>query len=144
MSKNPEFFWDEELGYAACSIWHGDKVFIGTANCHPEDADMKSEKTGSEIAYHRAVIAAARNQLQNVQIELKGMKHLLATMEQSTRFNSKSYEAKRIYSHINFLNENIDTLKEIITSEKEFVLNYISEKEKFYKRIRANRMDNAD
>ena len=48
--KKPIFTWDLETGEALCVIKDKDKIYYGVAKCHPDDFDMKSEKTGCFIA----------------------------------------------------------------------------------------------
>lgn len=60
MKREPAFSWDPETGSALCLLFNKNDTYIGTAFCSPEDKDMMSEKTGCEIAYHRALIAALR------------------------------------------------------------------------------------
>lgn len=51
----PEFTWDEETGIAICIITDDkQRTFIGEATCHPDDTDMRSERTGCELAFRRA------------------------------------------------------------------------------------------
>ena len=50
--------WDEETGYALVILYDTkkDKTFMGVAQCHENDMDMKSSFTGLSIAQYRAEI----------------------------------------------------------------------------------------
>ena len=54
MKNEPIFSWNEETGTASCILGSNEKIYTGFAQCHPDDADMKGEKTGCEIAFRRA------------------------------------------------------------------------------------------
>lgn len=57
----PKFFFDPEAGSSLCIITARNKTFIGTAQCLDKDRDMMNEKTGCEIAYHRAILRSLRD-----------------------------------------------------------------------------------
>ena len=93
MRKEPHFEWDENLGQATCIIEDSQqRVFFGLATCHGDDMDMKSRRTGEEIAFRRARMDYLRQQRDDILLELKALKQLYYSMNQSKRFNPKSYE----------------------------------------------------
>ena len=98
-----------------------------------------SEKTGCEIAYHRALITALRSRRDELQIQYQGLHNYYYTMNKSKWFNENSYEARRLNSHMSMLLEDIDALKEEIKAEQNFLRNYMKDKAEFYKKIRHNR-----
>jgi hypothetical protein len=59
MDKNVKF--DYHNGVATCKIKYKNKLFTGTAVCHPEDKDFEGERTGLYIAETRAVIQGLRH-----------------------------------------------------------------------------------
>ena len=63
MNKKPIFSWQKDDGIAICKITNpeNDYIAVGMAKCHPEDRDMMSERTGLEIAYHRALMNLYKN-----------------------------------------------------------------------------------
>ena len=56
MKKQPDIYYDKASGYTKAIIYYKNNTFIGEAQCHPEDEDIISEFTGSEIALRRANI----------------------------------------------------------------------------------------
>ena len=76
MKHEPIFNWDEDAGVASCILSDGEKVFTGFAQCHPDDKDMSSEKTGCEIAFRRARINALRGYRDELKIKLKALNQL--------------------------------------------------------------------
>ena len=143
--KAPIFQWDEESGTAVCIISDGDNLFIGTAECHEEDQDMKSEKTGSTIALFRATIKYYNHIKKNVlQPQLKQLNQLYYTMNRSKRFNPKSYENIMLQRQIQQREADLEMINELLRSKREDLRIYLTEKEKFYKRIRASRAAAAE
>ena len=83
MKNEPIFTWDEDKLMASCIITDKNQTFIGIAQCHPEDSDMASEKTGCEIAFRRAKINALRYFRDELIITLKAYNQLYYSMNQS-------------------------------------------------------------
>lgn len=139
MKQEPIFNWDVETGTATCIISNGEKVFCGVAVCHPEDLDMKSEKTGCEIAFLRARIKYYQYYKECLKERLSALNQLYYSMNRSKYFNPKSYENKMLQRQILFIKDDLTTIKSIIVEEQEKLKSYISEKEKFYKKLRKIR-----
>lgn len=139
MKNMPIFSWDAETGTASCILSDGEKVFTGFAKCHPDDADMCGEKTGCEIALRRAKINALRGYRDELKIAAKTLNQLYYSMNQSTRFNKKSYENRMIQRQIRQINFDLATTKEMIVSEQESLRAYIKSKDVFYTQTRKRR-----
>jgi len=60
-------------------------------------------------------------------------------MKHSNKFNPKSYENIMLQRQIRIFKFDIDEIKKIIATEKQNLITYISEKDKFYNKIRKNR-----
>lgn len=140
MHKEPVFEWNEELGQAYCIITDAQgHTFIGMATCHPDDTDMVSRRTGEEIAFRRARMEQMRSVRDNIKIELQALKQLYYSMNRSKNFDPKSYENKMLQRQIRLKTFDLDTIKELLTTERENLTELIQEKDKFYKQIRAHR-----
>lgn len=140
MLKNiPTFHWNEDLGVATCIVSDGHKTYIGTAKCHSDDLDMMSEKTGCEIALRRAKIKALKDYRNELKIGLRALNQLYYSMAHSTHFNEKSYENKMLQRQIRQINFDLTTTKEIIATEEQSLKTYLTEKDKFYNKIRSMR-----
>lgn len=137
--KKPIFTWDLESGEALCVIKDKEKVYYGIAKCHPEDMDMKSERTGCFIAEERAKIMMLSHKRDELKIELKALKKYYASMNKSKYFDKTSYPIRRLLDHISKIEADIVDVKELLQYEKNFLNTYINEKEKLYKRIRHNK-----
>lgn len=137
--NQPIFEWNKETGTATCILTNGEYFYMGTANCHPDDEDMMSENTGYEIAFRRARIDALRGYKKELKTKLSALNQLYYSMNQSTRFNKKSYENIMLQRQIRLITFDLTTIKEIIADEYKSLKDYITEKDKFYKVIRANR-----
>lgn len=137
--KKPIFTWDLENGEALCIIKDKENVYYGIAKCHPEDMDMKSERTGCFIAEERAKIMMLSHKRDELKIELKALKKYYASMNKSKYFDKTSYPIRRLLDHISKIEADITDVKELLQYEKNFLNTYINEKEKLYQRIRHNK-----
>lgn len=140
MKHEPFFEWDEDTGVATCVLVDGNNIFLGTAKCAPEDEDMKSEKTGMQIALYRAKIDYLRHLRDNVlKPRLAALKQLYFSMNQSSQFNENSYENKMLCRQIYLTDSDLSLIKEELTYTKQDLNFYLAEKSNFYKKIRENR-----
>ena len=139
MKHQPQFYFNPEDGSSMCIITTKTKIYIGTAQCLDSDRDMMSEKTGCEIAYHRAIIHSLEDHLSDLKGELMGLKKYYYSVNRSKYFDEKSYMAKMLYSQIQQREDDIETTKTLIQQEKSFLTKYMSDKAEFYKKIRRNR-----
>ena len=139
MKHEPIFNWDEETGISSCILSDGEKIYTGFAQCHPDDSDMKGQKTGCEIAFRRARINALRGYRDELKIQLKALNQLYYSMNLSYRFNEKSYENKMLQRQIRQINFDLATAKEMIATEQESLRVYIKEKDEFYNKTRMRR-----
>ena len=139
MNNKPIFNWDAEQRIASCVLSTGTKVFSGIAQCHPDDEDMMSEKTGCEIAFRRAKIDLLRDYRNEIEIKLSALNQLYYSMNQSKKFDNKSYEYKMLKRQINMYKFDLETVKEQIQQEQDSLREYIENKGKFYTHIRTNR-----
>ena len=139
----PIFKWEEEIGLATCILKDTvGKEYIGLAQCHPEDEDMKSRHVGQEIALIRAEIAYAKHVRDNeLKPGLAALNHYYSTVCLSNHFSNDSYEIKRLLKEIHNLKNNLNTINNFIAVKREEVNSYITEKDKMYKRIRSKRVN---
>jgi hypothetical protein len=139
MKNEPIFNWDEEAGIASCIVSDGKKVYTGFAQCHPDDEDMKGQKTGCEIAFRRARINALRGYRDELKIQIKALNQLYYSMNKSTKFNKKSYENRMLQRQIRMINFDLATTKEMIATEEQNLRAYIKSKDVFYTQTRKRR-----
>lgn len=142
--NNPKFFFNGEDGSSLCIIETKNKTYVGAAQCADADRDMMSEKTGCEIAYHRAIIRSLEDRKEELNAKLNGLKEYYYSMNTSQYFNPNGYEARRLQRHINMLKDDIGITKELIQDEKDFLKKYMNDKANFYARIRHNRKANSN
>ena len=138
-SKEPYFEWDETLGIAYCELTDGERVWIGMAECHEDDFDMKNEKTGCEIAFRRARIKALKEKKRDLKLQLSALNQAYYSMNRSKHFNPKSYENRMLRRQIHLIESDLNTFKDMIATEEQNLITYLKEKDKFYKHIRYNR-----
>ncbi len=139
MGKKPEFMWDEETGMCSCAIVLDDFIQgYGIAECHPQDIDVKSQRTGEHIAELRATINLLQN-YKNRELHpgLKALKHVKGTMINSKHHNPDNYESKRLNVEIKNYQKDINDINEMINAYKQELYGYINKKEVMYQRQRA-------
>ena len=139
MKHEPIFNWDEEAGVSSCLLSDGERVYTGFARCHPDDEDMKSEKTGCEIALRRAKIAALRGYRDELKIRLSALNQYYYSINKSQKFKKKSYENKMLQRQIRQIKFDLDTTKEMIAGEELSLRAYIKSKDVFYTQTRKRR-----
>ena len=139
MKNEPIFHWDEETGVSSCILSDGERVYTGFAHCHPDDEDMKGEKTGCEIALRRAKIAALRGYRDELKIRLSALNQYYHSMNMSCTFNEKSHENKMLQRQIRQIKFDLDTTKEMIAGEELSLRAYIKSKDVFYTQTRKRR-----
>ena len=139
MKNEPIFHWDENTGVSSCILSDGERVYTGFARCHPDDEDMKGEKTGCEIALRRAKIAALRGYRDELKIRLSALNQCYYSMNTSNKFNEKSYENKMLQRQIRQIKFDLDTTKEMIAGEELSLRAYIKSKDVFYTQTRKRR-----
>lgn len=140
MKSTPMFTWNANEGIASCIIKYKDKTFCGVAACHTDDFDMMSEKTGCEIAYHRALIDYFKY-VRDCELKpaLKALKQLYYTMKHSSHFNPESYENRKLQRHIRMYEFDLETINTMIIEERKNLKDYIDKKDEFYKKTRIGR-----
>ena len=145
INKEPKFVYDSDSGHAVCTLTDGKHYFIGEAFCHTDDKDMMSEKTGCTIALMRAEIKYYTHIRDNeILPALKTLKHLYACISHGKHFNKLNHENVLIRRQIRQLEFDLTTVRQMINDEKKSLKTLIDEKDKFYKRVRANRSVQED
>lgn len=140
MNKEPQFSWDEETGIAICLLTDGYNIFKGMAFCDQEDQDMKSEKTGCQIALWRAEIEYYKHVRDNeIKPALKALKHIHSVMQFNPKFNRKSYENKILWKEIQSKELDLTVINKLLAQKKLELKEYLKEKQDFYNRIRQYR-----
>lgn len=139
MKHEPKFYFNPENGSSMCVIETKNKTFVGTAQCCDTDRDMMNEKTGCEIAYHRAIIRALQEHANDIKNELMGLKKYYYSVNQSKYFVPDDYMSNMLLSQMTQREDEIRVTKDAIKKEKEYLKNYMEDKATFYKKIRRNR-----
>ena len=140
MGKQPQFIWNDKDGICTCIIFLDDFLQgYGVAQCHPQDQDMKSRRTGEHIAELRAKINLLQNyKNRELRPGLKALLHLKGTMAKSTHYTPDSYESKRLNIEIKNYYKDIADIESGIQAAKQDLYDYINVKERMYQRIRKD------
>ena len=134
-----QYQWDEDSGRALCLLEASNQCYIGTATCAEVDQDMKSEKTGCEIAYHRALINYFKHSKEQIKSELSGLNKYYYTINQSKYFNQNSYENKMLQHQIKIREQDLADISIEIRNEQIYLKDYITRKAEFYDKLRKKR-----
>ena len=122
MSYKEYYYWDDERGHARFEIEDKNHMFIGHAQCHPDDMIVKNENFGIEIAEIRARLEQLRYIRDNeIKPALKALKHLHATMATSKHYNKKSYEAKMLWRQIKYYESCLESIRLIINEYNNYI-----------------------
>ena len=130
--KNRTDCWYEETGVSSTVFYYPRKdnapiVGCGIAECHPDDKEFMSERTGGAISEYRAMIDLCKKIIQDeLKPGLAALKHLKGTMAISKNYNPNSYEAKRLDKEIKNIQKEIEDTKEMIQITSIDLTNYIN------------------
>ena len=130
---NPQYFWFEEQGHTMCIIDDGEgNLFKGTAQCHEKDEKFKSERIGEYIAESRALIEMYKYKLHNEAIPAyKALKHLKNSMEQSYRYNPKSFEARVMKKEYFYAKEVVEMYRIALKNTKNELAKYLDKRKEY-------------
>lgn len=132
--------YDKETLKSNCIIEDNNIIGIGSAICHPIDADVSSERTGITIAENRAYIHYLQNyKASYLRPALTALKHVYATMSHSKKFNEHSYEAKRLRKEIKNIQKKINETSCSIENIKLKNKEYINDKDKMAQLYRTKK-----
>lgn len=139
--ETTRFMYDEEKALATAIIYTPKgKVFVGTAQCHPNDMDFANALTGQEIAYRRASIKFLTDVRDNeLKPELKALNSYLYSINKGKYFDKKNPMVKILYHNINQRKEEISMVDEMIKTERQQLIDYLDSKDKLYQRLRKSR-----
>lgn len=138
--KKEPLFYNENNEYFCILEDNVGNKFVGTAKCHPDDQDLKSEKVGYYIALCRAKIKFLQHIKNNeLKPQIKALKQVYYSMNRSKYFNEKAYETRVLKRHIKMTEEQLYFIKNFIEETKIELRDYLSAKEQFRKQVRSNR-----
>lgn len=133
---NYSFEWKPETGESICILTHKGKRFVGWAQCHDQDKDFMSERTGCFIAEMRANIKYLQYKKNNLTHEIKTLERIAGIINNNPKCQGKSYEKILLQSEIRSKNNILSVIKEELNNEQEYLKYYIDNKDKLYNRIR--------
>lgn len=138
MAKNYTVAYEYDFGTSCFMIFYKDQTFFGKAECHPDDMDMESQRTGLTIAEARAHIQMLkfikRHEIQPV---IDSYNHLLKNIQSSKKHNPRAYESCMIRSQLAHWENKLKEITNDIKDEEKYLKEYIDQKDKLYRRLRA-------
>lgn len=144
--REEEFDWDEATGTCICKITTNFGEFYGNACCHYDDRDMQSQRTGEQIAYHRALINMLKYEKRCILMpQIKVLEHLQSILNSKKKCaESDLYAAITLKRQLTNLKFELQIVRDNIEGEREQLREYINKKEEMYQRIRAKQSKNQD
>lgn len=144
--RKEEFDWDNTNGVCECKIITNFGEFFGTALCHEDDLDMQSQRTGEQIAYHRALIEMLKYERDCIlKPQIKVLEHLQSILKSKKKYaESDLYAAITLKRQLTNLKFELQIVRDNIEGEREQLREYINKKEEMYQRIRAKQSKNQD
>ena len=100
---------------------------------------MMSEKTGLEIAYHRALMNLYKNKVKNLKKERKVHEDIYKTFMSMPNFDKENRYIRVVRHRMYGLKEEIKVYQELIDNTRAYINDFIDNKTKFYNLTRANR-----
>ena len=138
MSQNYTTEYEYGYGTSCFAIIYKDQIFFGKAECHPDDKDMESERTGLTIAEARAHIKMLKFIKQHeIQPVIDAYRHLLKNIQSSTHHNPKAYESCMLRSQLSHWETKLAEITTNIADEEKYLKEYTDQKDKLYRRLRA-------
>lgn len=144
--KETNYLYDQDSGIAQVILTDNyGRLYSGIAICAEQDNDMKAEYTGYTIAEKRAWIDFYKGWLRNeIKPQLRILKQLYYSMNRSKKFYAGHYEAFMLKRSIHRLEKQLTDLESDISRMQLDLKDYISNKDKLYKAIRAKRSQNEE
>lgn len=104
--------------------------------------DFHSEKTGAFIAESRATQHYLKHLIKNdLRPQLKALDHLLSTISETKK---DQYTYNRILAERDNVQAQLIATQETLKDVQVYLKGYINQKDKLYKRIRAQKADNSN
>lgn len=144
--KETNYLYDPDSGIAQVILTdcHG-RLYSGIAICAEQDNDMKAEYTGYTIAEKRAWISFYKGWLRNeIKPQLRALRQLYYSMNRSKKFYPGHYEAFMLKRYIHRLEKQLTDMEGDISRMQLDLRDYIDNKDKLYKAIRAKRILEED
>lgn len=126
-----EFF--PETGESEVAIENKNGIFIGLAQCHPEE-QHPSKFAGCRIAEVRAHIQAAQYEKKILNYQIKELQNFEKILKGLKNYNPNSLEARRLRRRIHELKEEKNKKNNLILSMKRSLKKSMDERDELIKK----------
>lgn len=133
--------WDEETGYALVILYDTkkDKTFMGVAQCHENDMDMKSSFTGLSIAQYRAEIEMYKYYKELLITELNTLLDFEKSAKCCKHYNEDFQIENLLHKRIEKYRLSLIYVTNMIKAAQENLQKYLRAKAELYQKLRDNR-----
>lgn len=142
MKTNFEFIDSENGLTTICEIADKNNIYMGIADCHPDDFDFVSQYTGGHIAEGRAITKMLQSQKHEVRAQIQILEHVFGCMKASKNYNPDSNEARLMRRQIQIKKNELAELRCDIENLKSSLKEYIALKDKQYDKYRKQAENN--
>lgn len=143
IKKEPQYYFDEESGVAGCVLFYNDKEIEGSALCHPQDEDMKSEKVGCHIAESRALTKYYKVLREETIVSLRALNEYYDKLKKNEYYDENSFPVILLKQTIEEKEKELKEIRALIKEEQKELYTYINLKDKMYVMMRAMRAEKA-
>lgn len=133
--------WDEEKGYAIVILYDTkkDKAFMGVAQCHEDDMDMKSSLTGLSIAQYRAEIEMYKYYKELLTTELNTLLNFEKSAKCCKYYNEEFQVENLLHKRIEKSRLSLIYITNKIKASQKELQEYLRAKSELYQKLRNNR-----
>lgn len=133
--------WDEKTGYALVILYDTkkDKTFMGVAQCHENDMDMKSSFTGLSIAQYRAEIEMYKYYKELLTTELNTLLDFEKSAKCCKHYNEDFQIENLLHKRIEKYRLSLIYVTNMIKAAQENLQKYLRAKAELYQKLRDNR-----
>lgn len=133
--------WDEKNGYAIVILYDTkkDKAFMGVAQCHEKDMDMKSSLTGLSMAQYRAEIEMYKYYKEKLTIELDTLLNFEKSAKHCKYYNEDFQIENLLHKQIEKYRLSLIYVTNKIKASQEELQDYLRAKSELYQKLRDNR-----
>lgn len=139
--KHTTFTYDAETHTTTCTIRSGNKIYTGTSQCHQDDYDFESQKTGEVLAHFRAVYSECLSDREEINAQIKILNHVYDAMMRNPKVDKTSPECSLVRKQIKLLKREKEYINDTMQHIKAELKYLIKAKDELYTRVRQRRAE---
>lgn len=142
------FSYSPDSHITICDRMRHNKIYRGTAKCHPDDYNFESKLVGEHYAYLRTIINELCDKRDEIYFQLKILLHLQNLFEQNEQIsediiNDRDEASRILNKQIKILTRDLKDIRVLIKETKSDLRLQFKERDKLHAKITANRKKEA-